>query len=64
MGGQKYSKRNETYGDGLNFVVNLIVGFTIIEFSHVHGTDKWAICMQNVTHKNLQSEDATYCETI
>ena len=40
----KLKRETGTYSVGLEFVVNLVIGFTIIELGHVHSTDKRAIC--------------------
>jgi hypothetical protein len=43
MGRKRMGGRRKTYSVGLKYVVKLVVGFTIKELGHVHGTDKRAI---------------------
>ena len=45
-------KRRKTYSVGLEYVVNPVVSFSIIELGCVHGTDKRAMHKCNLYNKN------------
>ena len=49
---KKLESRRKTYSVVLEYVVNPVVGFSIIELGRVHGTDKRAMHKCNLYNKN------------